>query len=133
MAIILDADVIIRGEKGLFDLKAWLSVRADETFAVAAITIAELWHGVHRATGRRRTARERYLQSIVSSLAILPYTEHTGYLHAHLWGRLQTAGTIIGYYDMIVAATALECNSAVATFNLRHFKLVPGLTVIEPL
>jgi len=39
---------------------------------------------------------------------------------------------MIGDYDVIVAATALERGSAVATFNQRHFAKVKGLTVIEP-
>ncbi len=51
MAIILDADVIIRGEKGTFDLAGWLASQPQEEFEVAAITLAELWHGVERATG----------------------------------------------------------------------------------
>jgi tRNA(fMet)-specific endonuclease VapC len=132
MAIILDADVVIRGEKGLFALKTWLNSRADDLFAVAAITVAELWHGVERATGRRRANREVYLRTTLSLLPILPYTEQTAYQHAKLWAHLQTSGTMIGYYDLIVAATALERNDQVATFNNRHFGQVPGLTVIEP-
>jgi tRNA(fMet)-specific endonuclease VapC len=39
---------------------------------------------------------------------------------------------MIGFYDVIVAATALERGCQVATFNKRHFNRVPGLTVIEP-
>ena len=39
---------------------------------------------------------------------------------------------MIGSYDLIVAATALERGSEVATFNKSHFEMVPGLTVIEP-
>ena len=39
---------------------------------------------------------------------------------------------MIGYYDLIVAATALEHGSAVATFNERHFSEVRGLKVIKP-
>jgi hypothetical protein len=46
MAIILDADVIIRGEKGTFDLREWVASQQKERFGVAAITVAELWHGV---------------------------------------------------------------------------------------
>ena len=62
MAIILDADVIIRGERGTFDLKKWVASRPNDRFEVAAITVAELWHGVERATGKHRTTRERYLR-----------------------------------------------------------------------
>lgn len=44
---------------------------------------------------------------------------------------LQSAGKMIGSYDLIVAATALERGSHVATFNKRHFALVKGLHIIE--
>jgi len=132
MAIILDADVIIRGEKGTFDLQSWLASRADEDFEVAAITVAELWLGVERGRGRHRTKRKDYLRTVLSVLPIAPYTEQTAYEHARLWAKLQTAGTMIGAYDLIVAATALERGSEVATFNKRHFSRVPGLEVIEP-
>ncbi len=39
---------------------------------------------------------------------------------------------MIGYYDVIVAATALERGDVVATFNIRHFNSISGLKVIEP-
>ena len=45
MAIILNPDVIIRGEKGTFDLRGWLTLHATEEIEIAAITVAELWHG----------------------------------------------------------------------------------------
>ena len=40
MAIILDADVVIRGEKGTFDLKRWVMSRPNDRFEIAAITVA---------------------------------------------------------------------------------------------
>jgi tRNA(fMet)-specific endonuclease VapC len=39
---------------------------------------------------------------------------------------------MIGFYDLIVGATALERGSKVDTFNKRHFAQIRGLTVIEP-
>jgi tRNA(fMet)-specific endonuclease VapC len=132
MAIILDADVIIRGEKGTFDLQRWVASRPDEQFEVAAVTVAELWHGVERATGTHKVKRQQYLQTILASLPVIPYTEQTAYEHARLWAELELSGKMIGHYDLIVAATALERGSEVATFNQRHFAQVKGLTVIEP-
>ncbi len=132
MAIILDADVIIRGEKGTFDLKRWLASRPTDEFEVAAVTVAELWHGVERATGARRAARLHYLQTMLALLPVIPYTEQTAYEHARIWAELEASGKLIGYYDLIVAATAVERGSAVATFNQRHFGLVAGIKVIEP-
>jgi tRNA(fMet)-specific endonuclease VapC len=132
MAIILDADVIIRGEKGTFNLPGWLGKQPAERFEIAAITVAELWHGVERALGERMAARERYLRALLDLLPIIPYTEQTAYHHAKIWAQLQSSGKTIGAYDLIVAATALERDSSLATFNKRHFANIKGLRLVEP-
>jgi tRNA(fMet)-specific endonuclease VapC len=128
----LDADVIIGGEKGAFDLATWLRSRPDEQFEIAAITVAELWHGVERANATHRRARQSYLRAILDVIPIIPYTEQTAYEHARLWAELEASGKMIGSYDLIVAATALERESDLVTFNKRHFASVRGLNLIEP-
>ena len=132
MEIILDADVIISGEKNIFDLQGWLESRAEDRFEIAAITVAELWHGVERASAAQRTGRQKYLEALLAVLPIIPYTEETAYYHARIWSNLETSGNIIGAYDLIVAATALQRGRTVATFNRRHFSQVKGLAIIEP-
>jgi len=128
----LDAGVVIQGEKGAFDLNAWLAAHSDEAFELAAITVAELWHGVERATPGHRLRRLNYLSAVVSVIPVIQYTEQTAYEHARIWAYLQKKGLTIGAYDLIVAATALERKSQVATFNRKHFEHVPGLKVIVP-
>jgi tRNA(fMet)-specific endonuclease VapC len=132
MEIIVDADVVIRGERSTFDFRGWVSAYPEDQFALAAVTVAELWHGVERASIVHRAERETYLRAIIGLMPVIPYTEQTAYEHARLWAALDSAGRMIGSYDLIVAATALERNSQVATFNKRHFSRVPGLKVIEP-
>ena len=132
MAIILDADVVIRGEKGTFDLKKWVASRPNDQFEIAAITVAELWHGVERAAASHKAKREQYLRAVLASLPIIAYTEQTAYEHARIWAALESSGKMIGFYDLIVGATALERGSDVATFNQRHFAQIKGLKVIEP-
>jgi tRNA(fMet)-specific endonuclease VapC len=132
MAIILDADVVIRGEKGTFDLQNWVASRPNDQFEIAAITVAELWHGVERATGKHKDTRQHYLSAVLQSVPILPYTEQTAYEHARIWAELEASGKMIGFYDLIVGATALERGSQVATYNKRHFAQIIGLSVIEP-
>ena len=132
MAIILDTDVLVQGVRGTFDLEDWLASRPNDEFEVAAITVAELWHGVERATGAHRSARELYVKTIVDTFPIIPYTEETAYEHARIWAELEGAGKMIGFYDLIVGATAVERGSRVATFNRRHFAQIQGLGIIEP-
>lgn len=128
----LDADVLIAGERGVFDLEKWFLAHAEEEFEIAAITVAELWHGVERADGAHRRKRQEYLEKMLSVLPVVAYTEHTAIEHARLWAQLESAGTMIGPYDVIVAASALERGSGVATFNRRHFSQVKGLKVVDP-
>jgi tRNA(fMet)-specific endonuclease VapC len=106
MAIILDTDVIIRGEKGTFDLRGWLENHATEEIEVAAITVAELWHGVERATPEHRARRQAYLETVLAVLPVLAYTDEIAREHARIWAQLETAGKMTGYYDLILAATA---------------------------
>ncbi len=109
-----------------------MAARPNDLFEIAAITVAELCPGVERATAPHKARRLAYLQSIVGSLPVIPYTESTAYEHARIWAELEAAGAGIGYYDLIVAATALERGGVVATFNIRHFGRVKGLKIIEP-
>ena len=85
--------------------------------------IAELWHGVERATGAHKLRRQRYLNAVLGSLPIIPHTEQTAYKHARIWAELVVSGRMIGYYDLIVGATALDRGSGVATFNKRRLRL----------
>src|SRR5258708_1133450 len=121
MAIMLDADVLIRGEKGSFELKAWLAGQPDEQLGGGGMTVGEWWHGVERATFQHKSKRLHYLQSMLAVLPVISYTEQTAYQHARIWAELGAAGKMAGYYDLIVAATALERGNQVATFNRRHF------------
>ena len=130
MAIILDADVIIRSEKGTFDLAGWVAGQPEEEFAVAAITVAELWHGVERATGEYRARRLAYLDIIFSKLPVIDYTAEIAREHARIWAELEVIGKMSGYYDLIVAATARHHGSRLATFNRKHFEHMAGLTLV---
>jgi len=47
-------------------------------------------------------------------------------------GRIGASGKMIGFYDLIVGATALERGNQVATFNKRHFSQIRGPSAIEP-
>ena len=66
----LDADVVIRGEKGTFDFEKWVASRPNDQFELAGITVAELWAGVERAKGKHRVTRQSYLKAVLKSVPI---------------------------------------------------------------
>ncbi len=132
MGLILDADVIIAYEKRLFDLPGFFSRFPDSEFQMAAITVAEVRHGIERASSAFRARREQVLDVVLAFAPVLPYTLATAKIHARLWVELERSGQMIGAYDLIVAATAIEHGHAVVTFNQRHFEKVQGLPVLVP-
>jgi len=132
MAFLIDADVIIQAERKALDLDAWLRAHPDEEVRLAAITAAELWHSVERATGMHRVRRQKFLQQALQAFEIVPYTETAAVQHARIWAEMDSSGQRMSPHDLILAATALECGAAVVTLNTRRFAAVSGLTVITP-
>ena len=72
------------------------------------------------------------MNAVLGSVPIIPYTEQTAYEHARVWAELEAPRKMIGFYDLIAGATALERGSQLATFSKRHFAQIRGLSVIEP-
>jgi hypothetical protein len=64
-------------------------------------------------------------------LPIIPCTEQVAYEHARIWAELEESGMMIGYYDLIVGATATQRGSTVAAFNKRHFARIRGLLLLN--
>jgi predicted nucleic acid-binding protein len=46
-------------------------------------------------------------------------------------GEQQERGVSIAFQDLLIGVSALELGYSVATQNLRHFRLIPGLNVVR--
>jgi predicted nucleic acid-binding protein len=44
-------------------------------------------------------------------------------------GESKRRGVVIPFQDLVIGVTALEFDYAVATANVRHFQMIPGLVV----
>ena len=97
---------------------------------LAAITVAELQHGVERASAAYRSRRAQFIERVIQTFEILPYTERTALEHARLWADLEIRIAMIGAHDLILAATAMEGGYSVATFNARHFANIQNLRLV---
>ena len=98
---------------------------------MAAITAAELLHGVHRADVENRPPREAFVESMLQAFPPIPFDLVAARVYSGVWANLVVAGTPIAAHDMLVAATAITVGWRVATENLRHFNRVKGLVVKE--
>lgn len=130
MAILIDSSVAIAVERDRG--KAW-SIRekfGDQTVAIAALSVSELLHGVHRAdTATRRQRRLEFVEGILGFVSVLAFDLETARVHSRIWADLTARGQTIGPHDFIIAATALAHDLPIATLNPKHFERVEGLEV----
>lgn len=134
MALLIDSSVFISLERRGLPATEIAGVAQGETPVVAAITASELYIGIHRAnTAARQAQRTAYLASILSLAVVVPFDLVAAREHARLNVALAAAGTSIGPNDLIIAATALAHGHTVMTDNLREFRRVPDLVVLQPI
>jgi len=130
LAFLIDSSVIIRHERQGTSSEALLERLSDAPTALAAITASELLHGIYRAEdGHRRARREKFIETILTEVPVLPFTLEIARVHSRLWADLLARGATIGLHDLMIAATALAQSHTVITHNLREFRRVEGLKV----
>lgn len=129
MAVLIDTDLLVDLEHGVVNPEVENAI-GDEERAISVITVSELLHGVHRASGAQRTRRHAFVEHLLGGMRALEVTEQIARVHADIWAQLAAKGQLIGAHDLWIAATALAHGMGIATGNADEFQRVPGLRVI---
>ncbi|HME72393.1 MAG TPA: PIN domain-containing protein [Myxococcota bacterium] len=130
MASLIDSSVLVDIERGRTDLGVLLEKRGDRGIAMAAITAAELLHGVHRLRiSKRKTRAEAVVEVLLSSMPVIPFDPVCARAHARLGAELARRGVTVGTHDLMIGATALARGFSVLTRDQRSFPRIPGLDV----
>lgn len=125
--LLLDTTFLIDTERASAELDDLLG--DDDDVAIAAVTVAELRVGALLARGRRRMARDAYVDEIVSTIPVLDYDVHVAEAHAELLALVRRQGRPRGAHDLIIAATAKASDRAVVTADAGGFSDLPKVTV----
>ena len=89
-------------------------------------------HGIYRAQkAEARSRRDSFIRELLNDVEVYPYTKETALLAGKIDGEQQSRGIIIPFGDLLIGATALEVGYSMVTANVRHFRLIPGLTVVQ--
>jgi predicted nucleic acid-binding protein len=138
LGVILDSSVVIEAERGRgrLNVAQFLKQIAQKVgeleAALCSVTVAELAHGIYRAdTLDRRERRRAFLDELKSAVPVYPITDSTAELVGKISGESSVKGITIPFDDLLIGASALERQYAVATRNVRHFKKIPGLIVLS--
>lgn len=130
MGLMIDSSVLIAAERGKLNWDVFVRKWRNESLFMASITLSELWHGCHRATGLHLDKRRTFIQEVEASISILNFGKDEALVHAKIWSELEIIGQRIGPHDMIIAATALANEHSLATLNESEFGRVPHLKLI---
>jgi tRNA(fMet)-specific endonuclease VapC len=129
LAVLIDTDVLVDLERGVVNPAVDRAIGIEDR-AISVITVSELLHGVHRASGARRARRSAFVEHLLAGIRAIEITEQIARVHADVWAQLAAEGQSIGAHDLWIAATAVAHGMGLATGNASEFQRVPGLRVI---
>ena len=126
---LVDTDWIIEYLRGNSKIVSILQKLFDTGLFVSAISVAELYEGVHASKNPK--THEESLRDFLSGVVILGIDIEVCKIFGKLRHELRERGELIGDFDLLIAATALSNNLTILTNNTKHFKRIKGLNVLS--
>jgi predicted nucleic acid-binding protein len=136
MGVILDSSVLVAAERQGSNARQMLAAVSSQLgnteIALSVITLLELAHGAARAdTVERKTKRYQFIEDLLQALPVYPVTSAVALRCGQTDGENQAQGIRLPLAALLIGVTALDVGFDVATRNARHFRLVPGLSVVS--
>lgn len=128
--MILDSTFLIdvlRGSSDVIDLIE--DVDATGTPFVSAVTVMELYEGIHLADA---TEDERTkVRELLTDINELPFDRECAIRAGRINAKLVSSGEPIDETDVMIAATAFVHDHPVVTRNVAHFERIDDLRVVS--
>ena len=91
----------------------------------------ELAHGIaHANTPERKATRQQFLNELIAAVPVHPVSTSVALRTGRIDGENAAQGVRLALSDLLIGVTALDLGYRVATGNMRHFEMVPGLEVV---
>lgn len=135
MGLVLDSSVLIIAEREARPVSSLLAelkhAHGENEIVLSSISVVELEHGLHRAqTPEQATKRRDYLDEVFAAIPVESFSREMAQIAAKVDADARKVGKVIPFSDLLIGATALHHGYAVGTRNLRHFEMIPNLTVL---
>jgi len=119
--LVVDTDVLIDYLRDRSQAVAFLE-GIEQSLAVSAITVAELYVGVREGEERRR------LDAFVAAFDVLGLDRQAA-VQAGLWRRQYGPSHGMGLADALIAASVQAAGATLVTLNRRHFPMLAQVLV----
>ena len=127
MRYILDTDWIVNLLAGKKDAEERIQSLNPEEIVVSLITVAEIYESAYNFANPE--AHIQTFRSFLKNFQLLnlnlPIIEKFAEVRAHL----RRKGQMISDFDILLGATALHYDLIVLTYNRKHFKRIPDITI----
>ncbi len=122
---ILDTNTLIYFFKGIGNVADVLLSKSPKDISIPSIALYEIEVGIAKSTNPEK--RRNQLESLVEFVNISSFSSKEAEAAAMIRADLESKGTPIGPYDILIAGTALSTNATLVTHNIKEFKRVSGL------
>jgi len=92
---------------------------------ISIVSYAELWEGVSHARDPKSSIAD--LEEFMAHVTVIQVTSQICRRFGEIRGDLRKTRKLIGDFDILIAATALEHNLTLLSNNRKHFENIPGL------
>ncbi|MDA8105880.1 MAG: type II toxin-antitoxin system VapC family toxin [Nitrospiraceae bacterium] len=96
---------------------------------ISSITLAELRFGVEKS--QQIHNNRQALEEFILPLEIADFDEGAAVIYGVVRAALEKAGTPVGSMDMLIGAHALSLDLTLVTNNVREFKQIKNLKVVD--
>lgn len=120
--ILVDSDVLIAHLRGVAAAREWLLLARRDTgpLAISAVSVTEV-------AGGMRSAERREVTRLLASMRPFGVGERISWRAAEFMRSYRQPHSGIGLGDYLIAATAAVEGLDLATLNVRHYPMFPGL------
>jgi tRNA(fMet)-specific endonuclease VapC len=106
-----------------------LSVLSVGDIGLSAVTLAELQYGVGKSVYKEKN--EQALKEFLIPLVVADFDAEAAEVYGQVRSDLEKKGTPIGSLDTLIGAHALSLDLTLVTNNLREFRRIAGLKVVD--
>jgi hypothetical protein len=121
-----DTDILIDATHSVSDAVAFLTTQQSSSgLQISVISAMEL------VIGSRNRTELRQVRQFLQRITLLPISRTASQTAYQLMGSFYLSHGLL-MPDAFIAATALESGLTLYTRNVRHFQMIPALTVVRP-
>jgi len=124
---LLDTNTLIYFFKGIGDVAHRLLGESPKNVAIPAIVLFELQVGIAKSSSPRK--RRKQLEELLSTLPVISFGVREADSASRIRAQLESKGTVIGPYDILIAGTAMAHQSTLVTHNTNEFGRIDHLRI----